>query len=107
MVIMTIMMIIIMVMMMITIREGFKKTSRCSFGFCPNQGGEGPAQIFCPLFTNCTLGKFGDGEERGGDPCPIFWYIGIKKKWYKLSKLEEGGGRGILDKIQKNSYFFS
>ena len=44
------------------------------------------------------------GRE-GETPAQIFWHIGVKKKWYKLSKL--GGGRGNLDKIQKNSYFFS
>ena len=37
-------------------------------------------------------------------PAQIFWHIGVKKKWYKLSKL--GGGLGNLNKIQKNSYFF-
>ena len=35
--------------------------------FVQMRGGEGPAQIFCPLFTNCILGQFGDGEE-GGRP---------------------------------------
>ena len=54
------------------IRYGLPKKSCCSFGFCPNEGGvEGPAQIFCPLFTNyiywVNLGMMG-----GGDPCPIF-----------------------------------
>ena len=33
--------------------------------FVQMRGGEGPAQIFCPLFTNCILGQFGDGEEGG------------------------------------------
>ena len=65
-----------------------------------------PAQIFCPHFTNCILSQFGDGE--GGEThAQIFWHIGVQKKWYKLSKLEGGGGCwGNLDKIQKNSYFF-
>ena len=31
------------------------KGSSCSIAFCPNEGGEGPAQFFCPLFTNCIL----------------------------------------------------
>ena len=39
-------------------------------------------------------------------PAQIVWHIGIQKNWYKLSKLG-GGGQGNLDKIQKNSYFFS
>ena len=45
------------------------------------------------------------GRRGGETPAQIFWHIGVKKKWYKLSKL--GGGRGNLDKIQKNSYLFS
>ena len=57
--------------------EGFPKKSSCSFGFCPNEGGEDPAQIFCPLFTNCTywvnLGMGRDGEISA----QIFWHIGV------------------------------
>ena len=67
------------------------------------RGGEGPAQIFCPLFT---MGQFGDGEG-GETPAQFFWHIGVQKKWYKLSKLGGGEGRGNLDKIQNNSYIFS
>ena len=88
------------------LREGFtKKKSGCSFGFCPNEGrgGEGPAQIFCPLFTNCIYWvNVGMGRE-GETPAQICWHIGVPKKWYKLSKW---GNWGNLDKIQKNSYFF-
>ena len=71
------------------IRECFTKKNRCSFGFCPDEGGEGPAQIFCPLFTNCILGQFGDGD--GEVPAHFFLHIGVKKKWYNLSKLGGGG----------------
>ena len=49
------------------------------------------------------------GRE-GETPAQIFWHIGVQKKWYKLSKLGGGGGgggQGNLEKIQKNSYFFS
>ena len=46
------------------------------------------------------------GRE-GETPAQIFWHIGIKKKWYKMSNLGGGGGLGNLDNIQKNSYFFS
>ena len=91
----------------LSLREDIPKRSSCSFGFCPNEGGEGPAQTFCPLFTNCiywvNLGKGREGET----PAQIFWHISVKKKWYKLPKLGGlGGGRGNLDKIQMNSYFF-
>ena len=64
-----------------TISQSPEKSSS-SFGFCPIEGGR-------------ALPKF----------------FGVQKKWYKLSKLVEGegggvGGRGNLDKTQKNSYFF-
>ena len=66
----------------------------------------GAAQIFCPLDINCIYWvNLGMGRE-GETPAQIFWHIGVQKKWYKLSKLGGGGGRGNLDKIQKNSYFF-
>ena len=45
----------------------------------------------------------------GENPAQIGWHIGVQKKWYKLSKLGGRGGwggRGNLDKIKKNSYFF-
>ena len=49
---------------------------------------------------------WGEGET----PAQIFLaHWRFKKKWYKLSKLGGGGlggGRGNLDKIQNNSYFF-
>ena len=40
------------------IRENFPKKSNCSFGFCPNEGGGGPAKFFCPLFTNCICHSY-------------------------------------------------
>ena len=44
----------------------FPEKSSCSFGFCPNEGGEGPAQFFCQLFTN----NLGMGRGR---PLPKFF----------------------------------
>ena len=42
-------------------------------------GGEGPAQMFCPLFTNCIYWvNLGMGRE-GETPAQIFWHIGVKK----------------------------
>ena len=41
-------------------------------------GGEGPAQIFCHIFTNCILGQFGDGEG-GGTRAQFFWHLDVKK----------------------------
>ena len=29
-----------------------------SFGFCPNEGGKGPAQIFCHILKRCIFGQF-------------------------------------------------
>ena len=49
--------------------EGFPKKSSCSFGlFFVQMRGGGPAQNFCPLFTNCILGQFGDGDGEGETP---------------------------------------
>ena len=77
----------------------FPEKSSCSFIFCPNEWGrEGPAQIFCPFFTNCIIGQFGDGD--GEIPAQI------KKSGTSCPNWGEGGGRGNLDKIQKNSYLF-
>ena len=74
--------------------------------FVQMRSGEGPAQIFCLLFTNCTYWvNLGIGRE-GETPAQFFWHIGVQKKRCKLSKLGGRGGRGNLDKIQKNSYFF-
>ena len=89
------------------VREGFTKKVAVLLDLVQLRGGEGPAQICCPLFTNCIYWvNLGMGRE-GGTPTHFFWHIGVQKKWYKLSKLGgEGGGRGNLDKIQKNSYFF-
>ena len=53
----------------LTPREGFKKKSICSFGFCPNEGGGLPK--FFVHFSQNIVGQFGDGEG-GGDPCPNF-----------------------------------
>ena len=50
------------------------------------------------------LGQFGDGEG-GGDPCPNFLAHLRSKKVVQVVQIR-GGGRGNLDKIQKNSYFF-
>ena len=79
----------------------------CSFGFCPNEGG-GPAQIFCPLFTNCIYWvNLGMGRE-GETPAQIFWHIGVQKKWYKLSKLGGGGGVEVIwTKSKRTATFFS
>ena len=63
----------------IDLRDGLPKKSSCSFGFCPNEGGGGPAQFFCPLFTNCIYWvNLGMGRE-GETPAQIFWHIGIIK----------------------------
>ena len=38
--------------------EGLPKKVAVLLDFVQLRGGEGPAQIFCPLFTNCILGCF-------------------------------------------------
>ena len=44
------------------------------------------------------------GKE-GETPAQFFWHIGVKKV-VKVVQIWGSGGRGNLDKIQKNSYFF-
>ena len=87
------------------IRDGFPKKSSCSFGFCTNEGGAGPCPNFLSTFHKlCILGQFGDGK-RGGDPCPNLLAHWRSKKVVQVVQIG-GRGRGNLDKIQKNSYFF-
>ena len=76
------------------LRDVLLKKTAVLLDFVQMRGGKGPAQIFCPLFTNCihwvNLGR--DRETHA----KIFWPIDIKKKWYKLSKMGgwgEGGSR--------------
>ena len=57
------------------LREGFLKKVAVLLDFVQMREGvgrEGPAQIFCPIFTICILSQFWDGEG-GGDPCPNFF----------------------------------
>ena len=85
-----------------------RKKSSCSFGFCPNEGGEGPAQIFGPLFTNCIYWVNSGMGREGETPAQNFWHIGIKQKVVQVVQIRgRVGGRGDLDKIQKNSLFVS
>ena len=75
----------------------FPEKSSCSFRFCQNEGGrEGPAQIFCPFFTNCIFWvNLGNGEG-GGGPCP------------NLLAFKKGGGfEVILTKSKRTATFFS
>ena len=39
------------------LRDGFTRKNCCSFGFCPNERGEGPAQFFCPPFISAIFGQ--------------------------------------------------
>ena len=68
------------------LREGLPKKIAVLLDVVQMRGG-GPAQIFCPLFTNCIYWvNLGMGRE-GETPAQIFGHIGVKKKWYKFSKL--------------------
>ena len=70
-------------------------------------GWEGPAQIFCPPFTNCILGQFGDGEG-GGDPCPkCFGSLVFKKSGTSCPNWGEGGGVEVIwTKSKRAATFF-
>ena len=39
-------------------------------------------------------------------PAQIFWHIGVKKKWYKLSKLGGGGMEVIWTKSKRTATSF-
>ena len=70
------------------------------------RGGEGPAQILCPLITNCIYCvNLGMGKE-GETPAQYFAHIAVQKKWYKLSKLEGGGVKVIWTKSKRTATFF-
>ena len=59
--------------------EGLPKKVAFLLDFVQLRGGEGPAQIFCPLFTNCIYWvNLGMGRE-GETPAQIFWHIGVQK----------------------------
>ena len=58
-------------MFTLSVREGFTKKIAVLLDFVLMRAGVGGYPIFCPLFTNCILGQFGDGEG-GGDPYPNF-----------------------------------
>jgi hypothetical protein len=52
------------------------------------------------------MGQFGDGEGGGRSPLPKFFgTLALRKSGISCPNFGEGG-RGNLDKIQKNSYFF-
>ena len=88
--------------------DGLPKRIAVLLDFVQMRGGEGPAQIFCPLFTNCIYWvNLGMGREEE-TPAQIFWHIGIQKKWYKLSKLggEGGGVKVIWTKYKRTATFF-
>ena len=80
--------------------------SSCSFGFCPIDGGEGPAQSFRPLFTNCIYCVNLGMEREGETTAQIFWHtLAFKKTWYKLSKLGVGG-EGLFGQNAKEQLLF-
>ena len=52
------------------LRDGFTKKVAVLLDFV-QMGGRGACPNFCPIFTNCILNQYGDGEG-GRDPCPNF-----------------------------------
>ena len=62
--------------------EGLPKKVAVLLDFVQLRGEEGPAQIFCPLFTNCMYWvNLGMGRE-GETPCPNFLAHWRSKKRY-------------------------
>ena len=88
----------------VALRDGLPQKIAVLLDFVQMRGGEGPAQIFCPLFTNCIYWvNLGMGRE-GETPAQFFWHIGVQKKWYKLSKL--GGGGRVVDRPTQLFYIW-
>ena len=95
--------------LVLSLREDIPKKSCCSFGFCPNEGGEGPAQIFVHFSQTVYIGSIWGWGGRGRPLPKLFGMLAFKKSGTSCQIWGRGGagGRGNLDKIQKNSYFFS
>ena len=73
------------------VRDGLPKKLAVLSDFVQMRG-EGPAQIFCPRFTNCIYWvNLGMGRE-GETPAQIFWHIGINKKVVKVVQIRGKGG---------------
>ena len=86
--------------------EGLPKKVAVLLDFVQLRGGEGPAQIFCPLVTNCIYWvNLGMGRERE-TPAQFFWHFGVQKKWYNLSKFGEGGGSRKFGQNPEEQLFF-
>ena len=86
------------------LRDGLPKKGVVLLDFVQMRGG-GPCPNFLSTFHKLyMLGEFGDGE--GGDtPAKKFWHVGVKKKWYKLSK-SGGGVEVIWTKSKRTATFF-
>ena len=52
------------------IKGRFHEKMAVLLDFVQMRGGEDPANFFCPLFTTCILGQFGDGKEGGWGGTP-------------------------------------
>ena len=88
------------------LRDGLPKKVAVLLDFVQMRGGRALPKFFVQ-FSRIYWVNLGMGRE-GETPAQIFWHIGVKKKWYKLSKLGGGGGGGgNWEKKKKKSYFFS
>ena len=82
------------------VRDGLPKKSSCSFGFCPNGGGEGRA---LPKFFSQTVyirSIWGMGRE-GETPAQIFWHIGDKKEVVKVVQHRFDWMEWIVDTLRE------
>ena len=66
-----------------SLREDINGKKTFSFGHGPNEGG-----------------------REGDTPAQIFWNVGVRKKWYKLSKFWGGGVEVIWTKSKRTATFF-
>ena len=72
-------------------------------------GGEGRAlpKFFVSFSQTVYNGSIWGWGGRGTvTPAKIFWHVGVKKKWYKLSKFWGGGVEVIWTKSKRTATFF-
>ena len=92
---------------MIKLREGFPINSSCSFGVCPNEVVRALPKFFVHFSQTVYIGSIWGWGGRGTvTPAKNFWHVGVKKKWYKLSKFWGGGVEVIWTKSKRTATFF-
>ena len=91
---------------MYTLGKASRKKVGALLDFVQIRGGRALPKFFVHFSQTVHWVNLGMGRRGGDTPAQFFWYIGIKKKWYKLSKLEGGGSRYFGQNPKKQLLFF-